>query len=242
MLYFHGFEAFPLQPPAPATGNNAAVHLETVDLWYSIESVELIAGRESRGYPLRAFIAIELPETIQSVLSDMQGEFRKGDTDIRWVRPHGIHLTLKFLGSIKESMVRDITDILQKAAGSSSAFTLTLSGTGVFPNMRSPRVLWVGIEESSVLNTLQRDIESGLESLGFGREKRNFTAHLTLGRFKSARGKAAVMEALESYAKRTIGSFDVESVSLIKSDLGPAGAKYTRLAEIRLGKGEINTN
>jgi 2'-5' RNA ligase len=187
---------------------------------------------------LRSFIAIELPESIQSALSDIQTDFKKSDVDVRWVRPENIHLTLKFLGTIEESMVRSITDVLKKASGSYGTFTLTLSGVGVFPNVRSPRVMWVGTNESSVLTDLQADIENGLASLGFEREKRKYTAHLTLGRFKSSRGKRALKEKVETYRERVPGSFDVGTISLMKSDRGPAGAKYTRVAEVRLGKDE----
>jgi len=186
---------------------------------------------------LRSFIAIELPESTQSVLSDIQKEFKKSDVDVRWVRPENIHLTLKFLGTIEESMVRTITDVLQKASASHGMFPLTLAGVGVFPGVRSPRVVWVGTKESDVLTGIQRDIEEGLSSLGFEREKRTYTAHLTLGRFKSERGKHVLMELLETYREREFGSFDVRTLSLMKSELGPTGAKYTRMAEFRLSKG-----
>jgi 2'-5' RNA ligase len=185
---------------------------------------------------VRSFIAIELPESVRSALSGIQRELKKSGADVRWVRPENIHLTLKFLGTIEESMVRNITDILQKACGKYSAFTLTLSGAGAFPHARAPRVVWVGTEENGALVDLQRDIEEGLASLGFDQERRTFAAHLTLGRFKSPRGKQTLMETLETYRERELGSLEVGSISLMKSDLGPAGAKYTKLAEIRLGK------
>ena len=187
---------------------------------------------------MRSFIAIELPESIQSALSDIQKDFRKSDVDVRWVKPENIHLTLKFLGTIEESMARSITDVLQKVSGNYRTFTMTLSGVGVFPHSRSPRVVWVGSKDSDILIDLQRDIEEGLASLGFEREKRKYTAHLTLGRVKSSRGNHALMEKAETYREREFGSFDVGTISLMKSDLGPAGAKYTRVAEVRLGKGK----
>jgi 2'-5' RNA ligase len=191
---------------------------------------------------VRSFIAIELPESIQSALSDIQGDFKKSDVDVRWVRPENIHLTLKFLGTIDATMTRSITEVLKTVSGNFGTFTMTLSGVGVFPHNRSPRVVWVGTKESDTLRGLQRDIEAGLESLGFEREKRTYTAHITLGRVKSSRGKAALMEKAETYREREFGSFDVGMISLMKSDLGPAGAKYTRVAEVRLGKGGKITN
>jgi len=210
-----------------------------VVLCYSIESVEWMTGYEKHNEALRSFIAIELPGSIQSALSDIQRDFKKSDVDVRWVRPENIHLTLKFLGTIEESMVRKITDVLEKISVNYGTFTMTVSGVGVFPNVRAPRVVWVGTKESDMLIGLQRDVEEGLESLGFEREKRKYTAHLTLGRVKSSRGKGALMEKAETYRERDFGSFDVRAISLMKSDLGPAGAKYTRVAEFRLSRGGL---
>jgi 2'-5' RNA ligase len=185
---------------------------------------------------LRLFIGIPPAKSVENHLESILARLRPKSRDVKWVPAENIHLTLKFLGTIEESMVISITDVLQKASGNYRTFTLTLSGVGVFPNVRSPRVVWVGMNESSVLTELQADIEDGLASLGFEREKRKYTAHLTLGRFKSSRGKSILKEKIETYRERVTGSFDVGTISLMKSDLGPSGAKYTRVAEARLGK------
>lgn len=190
----------------------------------------------NRIWTVRTFIAIELPESIQSALADIQGDLKGSDADVRWVRPENIHLTLKFLGAVQENVVSSITEILRKVSANYGPFGLTVSGVGVFPHGRSPRVIWVGINESSVLTDLQAAVEGKLEPLGFEREKRTFRAHLTLGRVKSSRGKRALMERAERYGGREFGSFDVETISLMESKLNPGGAKYTRVAEIRLGK------
>ena len=183
---------------------------------------------------MRSFIAIELPETIKNVLAELQKELKKCGVDVRWVKPGNIHLTLKFLGDIDENQVSNIVDVMSRASESYRAFRLTLSGVGVFPNIRSPRVMWAGFDESDALSGLQSEIEDGTSVLGFKREKRAYAAHLTLGRFKSSSGKLALRDRIELYKGCKLGSLDVSSVALMKSDLSSAGAEYTRLAEIAL--------
>lgn len=172
---------------------------------------------------------------MKSGLLELQQDFKKCGADIRWVKPQGIHLTLKFLGEIEERKSESIIHVMKGACDRHRAFTLEISGAGVFPDIRSPRVLWAGIEHNEDLSGLQSDIESGLASLGFEKEKRKFRPHLTLGRFKSSKGKAALTDILEKKKDIKIGSVNVGALYLMRSDLGPAGAKYTRIAEVPLG-------
>jgi 2'-5' RNA ligase len=113
-------------------------------------------------------------------------------------------------------------------------FNLDLSGMGAFPNIKSPRVLWVGIENSDTLKALQEDIERSLVSEGFEKEDKPFTAHLTLGRFRSRREKEALINAIKKRQNDHLGQMSVKALSLMKSDLHPSGAKYTRLFEASL--------
>jgi 2'-5' RNA ligase len=186
---------------------------------------------------LRSFIAIELPEAVKSALAELQQEFKKCGVDVKWVKPDNIHLTLKFLGNIEEKNVERIVKIIEGICSKYKVFSLEVKGTGVFPNIRSPRVLWVGIERNSLLTKLQRDVEDEMASIGFEREDREFIPHLTLGRFKSSIGKEGLMEEIELHRNDTFGLIDVRSLSLMKSDLKPSGAEYTRIAEAFL-KGE----
>ena len=183
---------------------------------------------------MRSFIAIELPESTLNLLVKLQKEFRTCGADVRWVKPGSIHLTLKFLGNINENNVDDIVKILQRVSRKFEPFNITLSGIGVFPTNRSPRVLWVGIDRNDSLKQLQNDIEEDLSLLGFEKEKRIFAPHLTLGRFKSSLGKGALMDKIDLYQDNRFTSIDVRSVLLIRSDLGQNGAEYTQLAELFL--------
>jgi len=183
---------------------------------------------------LRTFIAIELPDDVLTALAEAQRELKRGDSDIRWVRPGAIHLTLKFLGEVNEDRLDEINEKIGSACRGHHSFDLVFRGAGAFPNSRAPRVLWVGTAESHQLSELRDDIESALESAGFPSDGRKFVPHLTLGRFRSQRGKRTVMDILESMREREFGSVTVSSVSFMRSELRPEGARYSRLASFPL--------
>ena len=186
---------------------------------------------------MRSFIAIELSEDVKSGLAGLQQDLKGCGADIRWVKPDNIHLTLKFLGDIDEKNVRNIVKQIEGACLNYSFFDLEISGIGVFPNIKSLRVLWAGVQVIDTLEGLYRDIDAGMASLGFQLEKRKFSPHLTLGRFRTMKGKGVIADKIELHKNDRIGMINVRAVSLIRSDLGPAGAKYTRVAEIVLGRG-----
>lgn len=184
---------------------------------------------------MRSFIAIELPESVRAALAELQQELKKCGADIRWVRSENIHLTLKFLGDIEE---KDVAGILEKIKGTCSSYQsipVEIAGVGVFPNIRAPRVLWAGVESEEMLARLHLEMDKGLASLGFKQENRTFAPHLTLGRFKSFKNKAALADKLDLHKGDKFGSIEVISISLMKSVLSAAGPKYSRLAEIYLG-------
>ncbi len=145
---------------------------------------------------LRSFIAIELSEVLKKALAEFQQELGKCGADVRWVRPDNIHLTLKFLGNIEEDKADAIAEKIKGTCKGQPGFELAISGAGVFPGKRSPRVLWAGIVLNDNIMTLQEGIEEAMASLGFEREKRRFSPHLTLGRFRSSRGKQAVLDKI----------------------------------------------
>ena len=184
---------------------------------------------------LRSFIAIELPETVKSAFVELQGELKKTGADIRWVKPENIHLTLKFLGNTEES-TDSIVDVIKGTCSRFEPVTLEIRGVGVFPNVKSPRVIWAGMNCNTALAEIRNSIEEGLFSLGFERDSRKFSPHLTLGRFRSSQGRRPLMDKIELLKDKSYGMIHAETVVLMKSDLAPGGAQYTRLAEISLGK------
>jgi 2'-5' RNA ligase len=185
---------------------------------------------------LRSFIAIELPDLVKLALAALQLDLKKCGADIRWVKSENIHLTLKFLGNVDGKKIENIVKHMEGACADYSNFNLEISGAGVFPNIRSPRIFWAGIKVTDTLSELYREIDQKMASLGFEQEKRKFAPHLTLGRFRSVKGKAALVDKIEAHKNDLFGEIDVRTISLMKSDLSSAGAKYSRIAEVSLGK------
>jgi 2'-5' RNA ligase len=189
---------------------------------------------------IRTFIAIELDESIKDGLTKLQerlkGKVPRGSA--RWVRPKGIHLTLKFLGDVPADQIGEITGALERSCQGFAPFSLSCGGLGCFPNLKRPRVMWVGIqEETGTLAQLKRAIEENVAPLGYPTEKRKFSPHLTLGRVQkraSSGDRRRLGELVGASEIGILGQMEVRSVNLIRSDLRPSGAVYTRLAEVEL--------
>lgn len=189
---------------------------------------------------IRSFVALELPDSMHRQLREQISSLRRllPEGSIRWVRPESIHLTLKFLGDISPERVEPITSMMQGIVSGYSPFDFQVGEFGCFPNRRRPRVLWVGVQEpSGLLAALQEDLERGFEALGFEPEKRAFHPHLTLGRLHRRVGSSelrAVSETLEQVEIGALGKVKVEAVNLMRSDLQPGGAVYSRLSQVVL--------
>jgi len=192
---------------------------------------------------LRTFIAIDLSPELRANLGDLQDRLRGelGRGSVRWVQPQGIHLTLKFLGDTRREQLDEIQRALARAAATVEPFTISAGGAGCFPNARQPRVVWVGLEETSgALLRLRYAVESEVSPLGFPTEKRPFQPHLTLGRVQRGASSADVRRVGQVVAATptgALGEMAISAVSFIKSDLRPTGAVYTTLSEAGLGRG-----
>lgn len=189
---------------------------------------------------LRLFIAIELADDIQRALGRVQQTLQRQLPDplVRWTRPDGIHLTLKFLGYTPASLVPAITAGMAAAAAAFEPYTLVVAGLGCFPNARQPRVLWVGLSElPRPLLGLQRAVDLQMSRLNFAREERAFAPHLTLGRVQERAG-AAERAALAAVLTRTqvgiLGTVTVNALTLFQSQLQAGGAVYTALGHYPL--------
>jgi 2'-5' RNA ligase len=179
---------------------------------------------------MRTFIAIEIPAEIKTALSGLQTELRRAGAEVSWTKPESIHLTLKFLGEIEERLVGEIERACVDVAAEFQPFTLDLNGAGVFPNARQPRVLWAGLSgEIGKAVEIQRRLDERLAAIGFEREEKPFRPHLTIGRVKSNRKTRELLALTRSYQLPKL-SFDVKEIVVMKSELHPAGARYTSLA------------
>ena len=188
---------------------------------------------------IRAFIAIELPDQAKCDLSQLLDRIRLGqERAVKWVDPDSIHLTLKFLGNIPAEKAVDITRAIGEAAAEAKPFTLELQGLGAFPNLRSPRVVWVGVGgDVRLIGDLQRRIDQALIHLGFPAERRHFSPHLTLGRLRDKatnQERRSLGESIRSMRLEGSPPFLVDEVCLMRSTLTSTGAIYHRLASVRL--------
>jgi len=189
---------------------------------------------------IRAFVATELPGPIKAGLTELQECLKRKapPNAVRWVQARDIHLTLKFLGPTRMDQIEPLAQALGTACAPFLALTYTVSGLGCFPNLRRPRVIWVGVEElSGGLARLQGAIEAACAGLGFEREERGFDPHLTLGRLRDQAAPAdqrAIGDMVQGLEKPFLGTATVEGISLIRSDLQPAGPVYTVLHRFEL--------
>jgi 2'-5' RNA ligase len=181
----------------------------------------------------RAFVAIDLPETIRAAIRAAQETLKSYGFRVKWVRPESIHLTLKFLGNIEANRTDAIVNAMTLAAKGRNALRLIASGMGVFPNSRRPRVIWVGLGgQLEDLKRLQHRLDAHLADLGFPTEMRPFKGHLTLGRVKGKIAADRLQTALAKFNSFESEGFEADRITLFKSELHPTGAVYTEVARV----------
>ncbi len=183
----------------------------------------------------RSFVCIELPKEIKKYLADLQSRLRPlAMGTVGWPKPEGLHLTLKFLGDVDPGRLDTAVDALLRSCAESRGFQVCLRGTGGFPDLRAPRVLWAGLTEpSGELERLQRRMEQTFRSAGFAAEERPFSPHLTIARVKAPREVAALARHWQATSLDNL-CFSVDEVVLMRSDLRAEGAVYTPLRRVRL--------
>ena len=187
---------------------------------------------------MRCFIAIDIDEQTRKGLGHLQDELRgKADVrkgDVKWVKPESIHLTLKFLGEIKDEQAVDVCNITGDVASRHKSFDVDVETVGSFGG-RSARVLWVGAgQHCEALLKLQADLEQQLESAGWPREARKFSAHLTLCRIRNVKAGVKLAQVVKKYANLHLGTISADSVTVYQSELTPQGPIYTPLGNYTL--------
>jgi 2'-5' RNA ligase len=189
---------------------------------------------------IRAFIAVEIPHDIQHNIQKETAKLRKEiDGLIRWVPAGNMHLTLKFLGDVSANSVEFLIQMLRTEADNVTGFAVQLAGLGSFPNLKRPRVIYIGMQAPAGLDALQRGVESASRRLGYEPEERPFSPHLTLGRVKqniTAADQQKIRRTIEGTQVDVLGTARVASVHLYKSELKPSGSVYTRIYSAPLKK------
>ncbi len=167
-------------------------------------------------------------------IDKMIAGFRQLNANIRWVKAVNLHLTLRFLGDIPEESVLSLADSIKGNTKGLGRFDLSLSGLGAFPNLRRPRVIWIGSGSGTDrLKGLAAKVEQAAIDAGFGKGDKPFSSHLTIGRVKFPKGLDQLLAQIEKTGYES-QPFGVNEVSIFKSDLSPAGPKYSKLETISL--------
>ncbi|MFO7892927.1 MAG: RNA 2',3'-cyclic phosphodiesterase [Longimicrobiales bacterium] len=186
---------------------------------------------------MRLFIAINFTVKDRRRMYSAARGMRDAELPVRWIDIEQLHMTLKFLGEVRPERVKDVKAAVAQVAAKTEPFTMMVRGSGAFPTMRRPKVIWLGAEASPELRCLKHDLEWELAPQGFEREVRAFHPHITLGRAtKDARagdfrGFEALVEGMDLEREIT-----VRTVDLMESYLSAKGAHYEKVMAAKLGQ------
>jgi 2'-5' RNA ligase len=185
---------------------------------------------------IRSFLAFELPPDIMRTVKDISEDIRRTRLDLKWVKVDNIHLTVVFMGNIRSEDVLAIGEEAGDVCVGFEPFEIALKGLGVFPNTRRPRVLWLGLEiEADRISSFRDSLQERLLDFGVREEKRAFTPHLTLGRFRKPESHDPLLgDIISRYADIKCPVGRLEELVMFKSELRPGGAEYTRLKSFPL--------
>jgi RNA 2',3'-cyclic 3'-phosphodiesterase len=185
---------------------------------------------------IRTFLAIDLGDEVRGRLVSLQEELAVIASDVKWVEPENLHLTLFFLGEVEQRETLDICRAAQKAVAKLPAFTMAVEGAGAFPNPRRPRTLWVGVGEGAdEVGAVHDAIEKPLLEMGsYRRETRGYVPHVTLGRVKGDLPTDELAQALAKHKTWSAGDVTVREVKVMSSELTSDGPVYSVLGRAKL--------
>ena len=188
---------------------------------------------------IRAFIAIELPPELKKELTKVETQLKINSSPvIKWIEPGSIHITLKFLGETSDAILDDLILAMEESVVGVSPFKLDVRQLGAFPGVDRPQVIWVGVSgEMEKLKQLQKNLEKNTEQLGFKRESRTFSPHLTLGRVRDGARPDDIQrigKLLNETVFTALHNINVNQINLMKSVLTPTGAVHTCIGLAKL--------
>lgn len=183
----------------------------------------------------RFFLAAPLPQSLKNYLAQLQQTVRRQlNQPLRWVKPEGMHLTLKFIGDFERARIKELEEVLKLGLAGKPALSLALARLGAFPEARKARVLWVGLEgDIGPLADLAVTCDELTAKLGVASEQKNFSPHLTLAR--AAGQEFAYLEELVAKVQVEPLAFSVAEAQLIESQLRPGGSLYKLVRDFPLG-------
>lgn len=189
---------------------------------------------------MRLFVALEVAPEVRERIREVLPDLQKHCPAARWVRPEGIHVTLKFIGQVEAAQAGAIQESLRRI-GSDQPVEMQFQGLGFFPNKRRPRVLWCGVRASPNLAELAADIEDALVALAIPKQSHGFVPHLTLARIEEEKVRRnridQLLAAAEGLETRSFGLTQQQHFHLYQSLTKPSGAEYRRLESFPFLKG-----
>lgn len=180
----------------------------------------------------RGFIAVDVPAS--EALMEFKNALSSTPAKLKMVETENIHLTLKFLGDTPINQVDAIESLMNKAVSSIEPHKILLQSAGVFPNRNYIKVVWIGIKQAEHLSKIASFLNENLTNLGFKKEKRDFSAHLTIARVKSAHGKEEIISLIDDYRETLFEEISINAIKLKKSTLTPQGPIYETIKTISL--------
>lgn len=188
----------------------------------------------------RIFIAVDLTDELRKELGALIRPLRGFGADIRWTPEENMHLTLKFLGDTPESRIQEVGEALEAVAADQESFRLVFGGLGAFPDTRNPRILWVGLAAGQEeMARLALAVETRMVRLGFAKEERPFSPHLTLGRVRSPKNLESFLRAFQETKYHSDLSVMVDHLTLYQSTLTPEGSVYRALQRVDFKPGRL---
>jgi 2'-5' RNA ligase len=177
---------------------------------------------------VRTFIAVPVSHDLSPRIQELIRDLSRGVEGVKWVSPDKLHFTLKFLGDVEDTDLHEVCTAIAAAVAESGPFDVLVTGAGAFPNGRRPRTVWVGVTAGEEeLAAVQRRVDKALRKLGYPRESRKFTPHVTIGRIRQGNPTLTrLAEHLQEHAATELGTMPVDEVLVFSSDLLPEGPEY----------------
>jgi 2'-5' RNA ligase len=183
---------------------------------------------------LRAFVALRMNAATEAAIASFVQELRAHGAGVAWAQRAHLHLTLRFLGgAVPSARIAPLDHALDQIAATTSSFLVRTRGTGAFPSLDRPRVLWIGLL-GEPLKELAGRVEAATRECGFAPEPRPFAPHLTIGRVRHLQGWAPIRELLTQRVNHEFGESLVDSMILYQSELRPGGSAYEVVARYPL--------
>lgn len=183
----------------------------------------------------RTFVAVDLGKGVRDRAVALQQRLARTGVEVKWVEPANLHVTLVFLGEVDDREIPTVCGLITTALDASAAFTIQVERLGCFPNERRPRIVWIGVGSGAAeLVALHDRIEQAVVDLGFRREERKYTPHVTLGRVKSDESSSQLAPSIRQHGNWQGGEVPVREIHVMGSELTSRGPLYTVLSRIRL--------